>query len=398
MFQLASRLDIIAPSPTLALNAKAQALKASGLDVISFGVGEPDFDTPDHIREAAVKAIRDGFTRYTAADGTLELKEAVCEKFRRDNGLNYQPSQIVVSNGGKHTLFNIMMCLFQGGDEVILPTPAWVSYEPMILLTGARPVTVKTKPENGYTITPEELEAAITPRTRGILINSPSNPTGLAYGPERLKELAALILKHKLWVISDDIYEKIVFDDFQFQNLPMLEPALYDQTVIAHGLAKTYAMTGWRIGFLAGPEKVARSAAKIQSQTTANPSSISQKAAVAALNGPQDTVGVMVESFQRRRDLVLKLLAEIPGLTCPRPQGAFYVFPDVSAYYGRKNGDKIIGGSDDLAEYLLDKAGAAIVPGRGFGDDNTLRISYAVSDEQLTRGLGRVKEALSNLV
>ncbi len=398
MFQLASRLDLIAPSPTLALNAKAQALKASGLDVISFGVGEPDFDTPDHIREAAVKAIRDGFTRYTAADGTLELKEAVCEKFRRDNGLNYQPSQIVVSNGGKHTLFNIMMCLFQGGDEVILPTPAWVSYEPMILLTGARPVTVKTKPENGYTITPEELEAAITPRTRGILINSPSNPTGLAYGPERLKELAALILKHKLWVISDDIYEKIVFDDFQFQNLPMLEPALYDQTVIAHGLAKTYAMTGWRIGFLAGPEKVARSAAKIQSQTTANPSSISQKAAVAALNGPQDTVGVMVESFQRRRDLVLKLLAEIPGLTCPRPQGAFYVFPDVSAYYGRKNGDKIIGGSDDLAEYLLDKAGAAIVPGRGFGDDNTLRISYAVSDEQLTRGLGRVKEALSNLV
>jgi len=394
MLPLASRLDLIAPSPTLALNAKAQAMKAAGQDVISFGVGEPDFDTPAHIGEAAIKAIRDGFTRYTAADGIMELKEAVCDKFRRDNGLEYRPGQIVVSNGGKHSLYNAMQCLFQPGDEVILPTPAWVSYEPLILLSGARPVLVKTLPENGYTISPEQLEAAISPRTKGFVINSPSNPTGLAYGPERLKALAAVLLKHKLWIISDDIYEKIVFDDFKFHNLPMIEPELYERSIITHGLAKTYAMTGWRIGFMAAPEKIARAAAKLQSQSTANPCSISQKAAVAALTGPQDSVGQMVASFQRRRDLILSLLAEIPGLSCPKPQGAFYVFPDVSAYYGKKDGGRLIEGSDAMAEYLLEKAGAAIVPGSGFGDDKTLRISYAVGDEDIKRGLTRIREAL----
>ena len=397
MRQLAQRLDLIAPSPTLALDAKAKALKASGQDIVNFGVGEPDFDTPAHIREAAIKAVRDGFTRYTPVDGIGELKEAVCEKLKRDNGLDYRPSQVVISNGGKHTLFNICMCLFQPGDEVILPTPAWVSYEPQILLTGATPVRVRTSLENGYTISPAELEAAITPRTKAIFINSPSNPTGMAYTAERLKALAEVILKNDLWVISDDIYEKIVFDDFQFANLPMVEPALYDRTVIAHGWSKTYAMTGWRAGFLAGPEKLARSAAKLQSQTTANPCSITQKAALAALTGPQDTVVEMVRHFQRRRDLVMKLLGDIPGVTCPNPQGAFYVFPDVSAYFGKKNGDAVIGNSDALADYLLEKAGTAIVPGAGFGDESTLRLSYAVSDEDIIRGLGRVKDALLNL-
>lgn len=397
MNHLASRLDLIDPSPTLALDSKAKALKAAGHDVIGFGIGEPDFETPEHIREAGIKAIRDGFTRYTPADGIVELKEAVCRKFKRDNNLDYQPSQVVISNGGKHTLFNIFLCLFQPGDEVIVPTPAWVSYVPMLHLVGANPVLVRTRAENGYTITPEELEAAISPRTRGIVINSPSNPTGMAYSTARLRELGALILKHKLWVVSDDIYEKIVFDGFKFSNLPMLEPALYEQTVIAHGLAKTYAMTGWRIGFLAGPEKVARSAAKIQSQTTSNPCSISQKAGVAALDGPQETVGEMVKSFVRRRDLVLKLLAGIPGLTCPKPQGAFYVFPDVSAYFGKKFSGKIMNNCDDIADYLLDQAGAAIVPGSGFGDTNTLRISYALNDEDIERGLGRVKKALLEL-
>ncbi|MDR1043522.1 MAG: pyridoxal phosphate-dependent aminotransferase [Candidatus Adiutrix sp.] len=397
MRNLASRLDLIAPSPTLALDAKAKALKAAGRDVISFGVGEPDFDTPEHIREAGVKAIRDGFTRYTPVDGLAELKEAVCEKFRRDNGLEYSPSQIVVSNGGKHSLYNIMLCLFQPGDEVIVPTPAWVSYGPLVTLAGAAPVLVKTTAESGYALTAAQLEAALSPRTRGLIINSPSNPTGLAYGPERLKELAALILKHQLWVVSDDIYEKIIFDDLQFCNLPMIEPALRGQTVIAHGVSKTYAMTGWRVGFLAGPEKVARSASKIQSQTTSNPCSISQKAALAALNGPQDTVAAMARAFQRRRDLLLKILAEIPGVSCVRPQGAFYAFPDFSAYFGKRAGETLIQGAEALADYLLDKAGAALAPGGGFGDGRSLRISYAVSDENLARGLTRVKAALADL-
>ena len=398
MPQLAARLDQIAPSPTLALDAKAKALKAAGRDVISFGVGEPDFNTPEHIKEAGIQAIRDNFTRYTPVDGIIELREAIGRKFERDNGLTYRPSQIVVSNGGKHTLYNIFLSLFGPGDEVIIPTPAWVSYEPMTTLAGARAVLVKTRAEDGYTLTPELLEAAITPRTRGLLINSPSNPTGLAYGADRLRELASVILKHEnLWVISDDIYEKIVFDGFRFTNLPMIEPKLYERTVIAHGLAKTYAMTGWRLGYLAGPEKVARAAAKIQSQTTSNACSISQKAAVAALNGPQDSVEIMVQSFARRRDLALKLLAEIPGVTCPKPMGAFYTFPDVSAYFGKRDGDKIMTDADDLADYLLEKAGTALVPGTGFGDNRTLRLSYAVSDEDLTIGLGRVKEALSQL-
>ena len=397
MRQLAQRLDLIAPSPTLALDSKAKALKAAGQDIVNFGVGEPDFDTPAHIREAAVKAIRDGFTRYTPVDGIGELKEAVCEKLKRDNGLDYKPSQVVVSNGGKHSLFNIFLCLFQPGDEVVIPTPAWVSYVPQILLTGATPVLVRTSLANGYTITPEELEAAVPPRTKGILINSPSNPTGMAYTAERLKALAEVVIKNDLWVISDDIYEKIVFDDFKFANMPMVEPALYERTVIAHGWSKTYAMTGWRAGFLAGPEKVARSAAKLQSQTTANPSSITQKAALAAFSGPQDTVTEMVRHFQRRRDLVMKLLGDIPGVTCPKPMGAFYVFPDVSAYFGKNSGETVISNSDALADYLLEKAGTAIVPGTGFGDDKTLRLSYAVSDEDITRGLGRIKEALLSL-
>lgn len=396
MRQTAPRLNLIAPSPTLALDAKAKALKAAGHDVIGFGIGEPDFNTPEHIREAGIKAIRDGFTRYTPADGIVELKEAVCEKFKRDNGLTYKPSQVAVSNGGKHTLYNIFLTLFGPGDEVIVPAPYWVSYPPMLLLAGATPVIVNTTSDNDYTITPEQLGAHITPRTKGILINSPSNPTGMAYGEDKLRGLIDLIVKHDLWVVSDDIYEKIIFDDFQFKNLPMLDPGLYDRTVIAHGVSKTYAMTGWRVGFMAGPEQVAKGVSKIQSQTTSNPCSISQKAAVAALNGPQESVAEMVASFKRRRDLVLGLLAEIPGVTCPVPQGAFYVFPDISAYFGKKYGDKLMNGSDDIADYLLDKAGAAIVPGSGFGDDKTLRISYAVSDEDIKRGLSRVKAALTD--
>jgi len=395
MASFADRLDLLAPSPTLALDAKAKALLASGADIVNFGIGEPDFDTPGHIREAGIKAIRDGFTRYTPADGLMELKEAVARKFKRDNGLDYKPDQIVISNGGKHSIYNIFLALFQPGDEVIVPVPAWVSYEPMLLLCGATPVPAPTRAENGYTLTAGEL--AITPRTRGLIINSPSNPTGMAYGPERLGELADLALKHDLWVISDDIYEKIIFDDFKFHNLPMLRPELAERTVIAHGLSKTYAMTGWRVGFMAGPEIVARGVAKIQSQTTSNPCSISQKAGVAALDGPQDEVERMRVSFARRRDLVLRLLADIPGLSCPRPQGAFYVFPDVSAFLGKKWGGQVLADSGALADYLLEEAGAATMPGSVFGDGRTLRISYAASEADIERGLGRVKEALLKL-
>lgn len=394
---LASRLDLIAPSPTLALDAKAKALKASGHDVISFGVGEPDFNTPEHIRRAALKAIDEGFTRYTAADGIMELKEAVCRKFQRDNGLNYEPSQVVISNGGKHCLYNIFLTLFGPGDEVIIPAPYWVSYPPLAILAGAKPVIVHTKAENGYCLTAEELRAHLSPRTRGLILNSPSNPSGLAYGPKELGKLAALILEKDLWVVSDDIYEKIVFDGFKFHNLPMVEPKLYERTVIAHGLSKTYAMTGWRIGFLAGPQAVARAAAKIQSQTTSNPCSISQKAALAALDGSQDSVRDMVASFQKRRDLVLELLANIDGLICPKPQGAFYVFPKVSSYFGRRTGGREIKSCDELADYLLERAGTAVVPGSGFGDSETLRLSYALGEADIRRGLQRIKEALAEL-
>jgi len=397
MSSLADRLALIAPSPTLVLDAKTKALRASGVDIVNFGTGEPDFDTPEHIREAGVKAIRDGFTRYTPSDGLMELKEAVARKLKLDNSLDYKTDQIVISSGGKHTLYNIFLALFQPGDEVVVPIPSWVSYPPMLSLCGAKPVLAPTRAENGYALTAEELARAITPRTRGLIINSPSNPTGTTYGPAQLEELADLALKHDLWIISDDIYEKITFDDFKFHNLPMLRPEMAERTVIAHGLSKTYAMTGWRLGFLAGPEKVARGAAKIQSQTTSNPCSISQKAGVAALNGPQDEVERMRLSFSRRRDLVLELLAEIPGLSCPRPQGAFYVFPDCSVYLGKKYGGRVLADSEALAGYLLEEAGVAIVPGASFGSGQNLRISYAVSEADIERGLGRVKEALLKL-
>ena len=397
MRHLASRVDTIKTSPTMALDSRAKALKALGQDIISFGVGEPDFDTPAHIREAGEKAIRDGFTRYTPADGIMELKEAVCEKFNVDNGLNYSPSQIVVSNGGKHSLFNAFFSLFEAGDEVIIPAPYWVSYPDMVKLTGATPVIISTEAANRYCLTPEQLEKAITPKTKGIVINSPSNPSGMAYQADQLLGLAPLILKHRLWVISDDIYEKIIFDGFKFNNMPMVEKALYDQTVIVHGLSKTYAMTGWRMGFMAGPEKVAQAATKIQSQSTSNPCSISQKAAVAALTSPQTEISNMVASFSKRRDLILELLGQIPGLSCPKPQGAFYVFPDISSYFNLKHEHWDIKNSDDLAGYLLEKMGVAVVPGSGFGDNRSIRLSYAIGDEQIKMGLSRIKDALSLL-
>lgn len=394
---LASRMAQIKPSPTLSLDAKAKALKASGVDVISFGAGEPDFNTPAHIKEAGVKAIEDNFTRYTAAGGIPELKEAVVEKFKRDNGLEYAPEQIVINCGGKHTLFNLAQVLFGEGDQVIIPAPYWVSYPPIVLLAGAEPVIVKTAEVNDFKMTPDELKAAVTTNTKAIILNSPSNPTGSVYSKAELEALADVILENKITVISDDIYEKILFDGLKFCNLANLGAELKEQTIIAHGLAKTFAMTGWRIGFMAGPKEVASAVNKIQSQSTSNPCSIAQKAAMAALNGPEDSIGVMLKAFDERRNYLVDALNAIEGVTCFKPGGAFYVFPNVSAYFGKKAGDRVINGSSDLADYLLEDAQVAVVPGDAFGEDACVRLSYAISLEDNKKGLERIAEGLARL-
>jgi aspartate aminotransferase len=370
-------------------------MKAQGVSIINFSVGEPDFQTPDHVKEAAIKAIRDGFTRYTPSEGIIELREAIAKTFKKDLGLDYSPSQIVVSDGGKHALYNITQCLFGEGDEVVIPTPAWVSYPDLVLLSGATPVFAPTRKKDGYRLRPDVLASVLTPRTKGLIINSPSNPTGMVYDKESLTELAETIVKADLWVISDDIYEKLVYDSTPFVNLAMAAPELKDRVVIAHGVSKTYSMTGWRIGFLAGPEPLAKAAAKIQSQSTSNSNSIAQKAALAALEGPQDTVMEMRDTFDRRRRLVLELLGKIPGVDCPEPKGAFYVFPDFSKHFGRTLGGAKVESSDDLASVLLKECRVATVPGSGFGEDRSIRLSYAVSEEELREGLERMASLLS---
>jgi aspartate aminotransferase len=379
----------------LTLDAQVKAMKAKGADIINLGVGEPDCPTPENICQAAIRAIDDGFTRYTPSEGIVELREAICGKLAQDNGLQFKPSQVVVSNGGKHSLYNIMQCLFQEGDEVVVPVPAWVTYPDLVLLSGARPVFAPTLREDGYVLRPRALAKALSPRTKGLIINSPCNPTGMVYSREDLLALAETIVDADLWVITDDIYEKLVYDGTPFWNLAMAAPWLQDRIVIAGGVSKTYSMTGWRIGFLAGPEPLAKAAAKIQSQMTSNPNSVAQKAALAALTGPQDAVAGMVESFARRRRLVLELLAAIPGVQCPEPKGAFYVFPDVSGHYGRTLGGQKIQGSDDLASVLLKECLVATVPGSGFKEDRAIRLSYAVSENDLRRGLERIASFLA---
>jgi aspartate aminotransferase len=397
MPKLSARIELIKPSPTLTLDAQVKALKAAGADIINLGVGEPDFQTPEHIREAAVKAIKDGFTRYTPSEGVLELREAVCEKFIKDNGLTYRPSQVVISNGGKHALHNIMQCLFEAGDEVIVPAPFWVTYPDLVRLSGAKPVIARTCKADGYVLRPEALREVLTPRTKGLILNSPSNPTGMVYSQADLEALAPVIEAHDLWVISDDIYEKLLYHQEPFVNLPMVCPDLSDRTVIAHGVSKTYSMTGWRIGFLAGPEPLAKAAAKLQSQTTSNPNSVAQKAALAALTGPQDCVEQMRRTFDRRRRLVLERLAAVDDVDCPEPQGAFYVFPDVSRLFGRSLAGVVVNTSDDLASVLLAKIQVATVPGSGFGQGQALRLSYAASEADLERGLARLTELLVDM-
>jgi aspartate aminotransferase len=395
--KLSSRILKIKPSPTLEITSKANALQAAGKDIISFGAGEPDFDTPAHIKLAAVKAIEAGFTKYTAVGGIDALKDAIIHKLQRDNQLNYDRSEIVVSCGAKHTLYNLFQVLFEEGDEVIIPSPYWVSYLDMVILSGAKPVILQNDRDRGFKIDPAQLEILINDYTRAIIINSPSNPAGVVYTAGELEAIANIIRGRDIIVISDDIYEKIIYNGLSFCNMASVDERLKRTTVIVNGVSKTYSMTGWRIGYAAGPEEIVSAVTKLQSQNTSNPTSISQMAAVAALDGNQDNVSEMVGQFKNRRDIIVGKLNAIPGITCMSPQGAFYVFPDVSLLLGRSYRSKTISTSSDLAAYLLDEAGVAVIPGADFGHDRHIRLSYATSLNKIEEGMERIKIAVMKL-
>lgn len=394
---LSPRVRNIKPSPTLAMDAKAKGMKAQGIDVVNFGVGEPDFDTPDNIKNAAIKAINDGFTKYTPVGGIDPLKDAILAKLKTDNGLTYERDQIVVSCGAKHTLYNIAQALYGPGDEVIIPAPYWVSYPDQVLLNDATPVIVQTREEDHFMLKPEALAAAITPKTKAIILNSPSNPTGFAYDRAALAAIAALAVKHDFYIVSDEIYEKLVYDGVQHVSIASVSPEAQERTIVVNGLSKSHAMTGWRIGYAAGPKDIIKAMTNIQSQSTSNPTSIAQKAAVEALTGPQDFVGIMRAEFDKRRTYLVDALNAIPGITCTKPNGAFYAFPKVSALYGKKAGDRVIKGSLDLALYLLEEANVALVHGEAFGNDNYIRLSYATSMENLRKGVERIAAAVAQL-
>jgi len=381
----------------LAVTAKASALKAQGVDVIDFGAGEPDFDTPEHIKKAAKKALDQGFTKYTPATGTVELKKAIAAKFEKDNHLKYAPEQIIVSCGAKHSLYNLFQAVLDPGDEIVIIAPYWVSYPDMGLLAGARPVFVQTSASNGFRPRPGDLAAAITPKTALVVVNSPSNPTGAAIPEKELRELVPVLEQGEFWVASDEIYEKNVYDKFKPVSVASLSPRLYEKTITINGVSKTYAMTGWRIGYAAGDKEVVKAMGNMQSQSTSNPTSISQKAAVEALTGSQKEVGVMAREFKKRRDWIVKALENIPGVSCYKPEGAFYVFPDFNAYLGKKAGEKLIKDSVALSEFLLDDARVAVVPGSAFGAEGFIRLSYATSMENIKEGVRRIAEALKKL-
>lgn len=395
--RIAGRMSQIKPSPTLAITAKAKALKAQGVDVVGFGAGEPDFDTPEHIKEAAVKALKEGFTKYTPVPGTDELRQAVADQLARDYGLEYAKEEIIISCGAKHSLYNIAMVLFEPGDEVIIPSPYWVTYPAQVYIAEATPVIVETLEENGFKLTPEQLEEAITPKTRALILNYPSNPTGASYTREELEKLAEVALKHDIWVISDEIYDKIIYDGFQHVPFATLSPEVKARTLLVNGVSKTYSMTGWRIGWVAGNKDVVAAMNKLQSQSTSNPTSIAQSAAYAALTGPQDCVAEMVKAFKERRDYIVQRLNAMEGVSCFNPQGAFYVFPSFAGLYGRRYRERVINNSLDFADYLLNEFKVAIVPGVAFGEDRGARLSYATSMEAIKKGLDRIEEAISKL-
>lgn len=396
---LAARLAAVKPSATMAATARAAELKAEGRDVIGLGAGEPDFDTPDNIKEAAIAAMRAGDTKYTVVDGRPELKDAVAEKFRRENGLEYERSQVSIACGGKHIIFNAMMATLDEGDEVIIPAPYWVSYPDIVLIAGGTPVVIEAPISQDFKITPEQLEAAITPKTKWLFLNSPSNPTGAAYTRDEIKGLAEVLLTHPhVHILTDDIYEHIVYDGFEFSTIAQVEPGLYERTLTMNGVSKAYAMTGWRIGYAAGPEPLIKAMAKIQSQSTSNPCSISQAAALEALTGPQDFIPERAAAFCERRDRVVALLNSAPGISCYEPDGAFYVYPSCEGLIGKKTADgDVLEDDTAVTAWLLETEGLAVVQGAAFGVSPCFRISYATSMDVLEEACSRIIRACESL-
>ncbi|WP_293452483.1 pyridoxal phosphate-dependent aminotransferase [Planktotalea sp.] len=397
---LSATLSRVKPSPTIAVTTKAQELKAAGRDIIGLGAGEPDFDTPQNIKDAAIAAINAGKTKYTAPDGIIELKQAICAKLLRDNELTYVPNQVSIGTGGKQILYNALMATLNPGDEVVIAAPYWVSYPDMVLLAGGEPVVATASSQTNYKLTADQLEAAITPKTKWFIFNSPSNPTGAGYDREELKELTDVLMRHPhVWVMTDDMYEHLMYDDFEFYTPAQIEPALYERTLTCNGVSKAYAMTGWRIGYAAGPKVLIDAMRKIQSQSTSNPCTISQWAAVEALNGPQDFLAENNRTFVRRRDLVVEMLNQIDGMNCPAPEGAFYVYPSIGGLIGKKTADGVVIENDEIfATQLLEHSGVAVVFGAAFGLSPNFRVSYATSDEALKEACTRIQTFCSALV
>jgi aspartate aminotransferase len=396
---LSDALARVKPSPTIAVSSKARDLKATGRDVISLGAGEPDFDTPDNIKEAAIKAIRDGKTKYTNVDGIPELKEAICAKFKRENGLDYKPAQAFVAPGGKKIIYNAMVATLNPGDEVVIPAPYWVSYPDIVLLAGGTPVFAEAGIATKFKLSPDTLEAAITPKTKWLIFNHPSNPTGAAYTRAELKALTDVLMRHPhVWVLTDDMYEHLVYDGFEFTTPAQIEPGLYERTLTMNGVSKAYAMTGWRIGYCAGPELLIKAMTKLQSQTTSNASSISQWASVEALNGPQDFLQPRAEKFKQRRDLVVSMLNQAKGIECPSPEGAFYVYPSCAGLIGKRSrSGKVLANDEDLVTALLEEEGVAVVHGAAFGLAPYFRISYATSEQELEESCRRIQRFCNSL-
>ncbi len=395
---ISKRVSLISPSVTLAITAKAKQMKAEGIDVIGFGAGEPDFDTPVHIKEAAKKAIDEGFTKYTPASGIKELKEAICRKFKNDNYLDYLPEDILVSCGAKHSIFNAILTLCNEGDEVILPSPYWVSYPEMIKVTGAKSVILRTTQESNFKITPQQLQEAITSKTKLLILNSPSNPTGMVYTKDELIAISNVLIENGIFCISDEIYEKIIYDGQEHISIASLSSEIKRLTIVVNGVSKSYSMTGWRIGYAAGPKEIIKAMSNLQSHSTSNPTSISQKAALAALEGSQEPLYNMVAEFAKRRNYIVERLNSINGISCLKPQGAFYVFPDVSQIIGKTFKEQAIKDSVFLTQILLAQANAAVVPGSAFGADGNLRLSYATSMEYITKGLNRIEGFINKII
>ena len=397
--KFSERISNISPSMTLAIDAKAREMKTRGEDVISFGAGEPDFNTPEHIKQAGIRAIENNETRYTPVGGTDLLKEAIITKLARDNGLVYEKNQILASCGAKHSFYNLAQVLWQAGDEVIVPAPYWVSFPEMVTLSGAKPVIVNTDAASDFKITAEQIDKAVTPNTRAIVINSPSNPTGSAYEKDELEKLAECALRHGLLIISDEIYEQIVFDGFHHTSIASISKEVQKQCVVINGVSKSYAMTGWRIGYIAaGDPEIVKQVSKLQGQSTSNPCAVSQAASIEALTGPLDEIHEMVCEFEKRRDIIVERLTQIPGVSCRKPIGSFYSFPDFSGVYGKKDmNGKVLKGSLDFTDYLLLAEKVAIVPGIAFGSDAPARLAFAMSLEKIEAGTHRIKEAISKL-